>query len=150
MMEQEYYCTSVKEFNAMLRLIKPYLFTDVEVIYNIGSNQYYEYPLFIRANNHIFRIYFSESELYVHIYLAEKFDNMRKGDVVRYSFDLHDFDYIGAEEYKPDAKICGVFSVKGCGTTANLRGLELQFSNGRKLCIQSSDLVSGTMDSWIV
>ena len=59
-MEQEYQCTSVKELNAMLCAIKPQLFTDVEVIYNIGANQYYEYPLFICTNKHIFRIFFSD------------------------------------------------------------------------------------------
>ena len=58
--------------------------------------------------------------------------------------------YINPNEYKPNAKICGVLPIKGCGTTANLKGLELQFSNGRKLCIHSSDLVPGAMDSWIV
>ena len=149
-MEQEYLCTSVKELNAMLRAIKLELFTDVEVIYNTGAHQYYEHPLFICTNKHIFRIFFSDNELSVHIYSIENFNNMRNKDIVRYSSDPSDFDYIWPEGYTPNAKICGVLPIKGCGTTTNLKGLELQFSNGRKLCIQSSDLIPGAMDSWIV
>ena len=149
-MEQEHQCTSVKELNAMLRAIKPQLFTDVEVIYNIGAHQNYEYPLFICTNKHIFRIFFSDNSLSVHIYLVEDFNNMRQDDVIHYSLDPYDFDYIWPEGYTPNAKICGVLPIKGCGTTTNLKGLELQFSNGRKLCIQSSDLVPGAMNSRIV
>ena len=149
-MEQEYQCTSVKELNTMLRLIKPHLFTDVEVIYNIGAHQYYEYPLFICTNQHIFRFFFSDNDLSVHIYTAEEFNNIRSGDIVRYSLESADFDYINPNGYKPNAKICGVLPVRGCGTTANLKGIELQFSNGSKLHIESSDLIPGAMDSWIV
>ena len=149
-MEHEYQCTSVKELNTMLRLIKPHLFADVEVIYNIGAHQYYEYPLFICTNQHIFRFFFSDNDLSVHIFTTEEFNNMRNGDIVRYSLESTDFDYINPNEYKPSAKICGVLPIKGCGTTANLKGIELRFSNGSKLCIKSSDLVPGAMDSWIV
>ena len=149
-MEQEYQCTSVKKLNAMLCAIKPQFFTDVEVIYNIGANQYYEYPLFICTNKHIFRIFFSDNSLSLHIYLVEDFANMRQDNMIHYSLDPHDFDYIWPEGYMPNAKISGVVPVKGCGTTANLIGIELQFTNGRKLCIHSSDLIPGAMDSQIV
>ena len=149
-MEQEYQCTSVKELNAMLCAIKPQFFTDVEVIYNIGAHQYYEYPLFVCTNKHIFRIFFSDNSLSLHIYLVEDFDNMRQDNMIHYSLDPHDFDYIWPEGYMPNAKISGVVPVKGCGTTTNLKGIELQFTNGRKLCIHSSDLIPGAMDSQIV
>ena len=149
-MEQKYQCTSVKELNAMLCAIKPQFFTDVEVIYNIGAHQHYENPLFICTNKYIFRIFFSDNSLSVHIYLVEDFDNMRQDNMIHYSLDPHDFDYIWPEGYMPNAKISGVVPVKGCGTTANLKGIELQFTNGRKLCIHSSDLIPGAMDSQIV
>ena len=149
-MEQEHQCTSVKELNAMLRTIKPQLFTDVEVIYNIGAHQHYENPLFICTNKYIFRIFFSDNSFSVHIYLVEDFDNMRQDNMIHYSLDPHDFDYIWPEGYMPNSKISGVVPVKGCGTTANLKGIELQFTNGRKLCIHSSDLIPGAMDSQIV
>ena len=81
---------------------------------------------------------------------VEDFDNMRQDNMIHYSLDPHDFDYIWPEGYMPNAKISGVVPVKGCGTTTNLKGIELQFTNGRKLCIHSSDLIPGAMDSQIV
>ena len=119
------------------------------MIYNVGCFQYYEYPVFICTKNHVFRFFFSDHELSVHTYAVEDFCNMRKEDIMRYSSDPSDFDYILPEGYKPNAQICGVFPVKGCGVTSNLNGLALQFSNGSKLCMQSSDLVLGAMDSWV-
>ena len=144
-----YRCASIKEFNTMFKCIKTDILSDVDRIYNIGSHQYPEHPLFVCTKSQVFRIFFSDNELLLEIYSKEDFENMVNKDIVRYSNDPFDFDYIWPEAFFPNSQICNMLHLRGCGTTSNLNGVDIHFLNGTKLCIRSSDLVIGTMSSWI-
>jgi len=143
-----YRCTSIKEFNKMLNCIKTDIMSYVDCIYNIGSHQYPEYPLFVCTERKVFRIYFSDNELLIEIYGKENFEMMVEANIVRYSDNPTDFDYICPEAFIPDSQISNVLPLRGCGTTPNLKGVDIHFFNGTKLCIRSSDLVIGAMSSW--
>ena len=144
-----YRCTSIKEFNTMFKCIKADMLSDVDRIYNIGSHQYPEYPLFVCTNRQVFRIFFSDNELLLEVYSNEDFEKMMEKDIVRYSDDPTDFDYIWPEAFIPNSIISNIVPLRGCGTISNLEGIDFHFFNGTKLCIRSSDLVLGTMSSWI-
>ena len=92
---------------------------------------------------------FSDNELLLEVYSNEDFEKMMEKDIVRYSDDPTDFDYIWPEAFIPNSKIINIVPLRGCGTISNLKGLDIHFLNGTKLCIRFSDLVIGTMSSWI-
>ena len=144
-----YRCTSIKEFNTMFQCIQADILSDVDRIYNISSHQYSEYPLFVYTKRQVFRIFFWGNELLLDAYSNEDFEKMTEKDIVRYSDDPTDFDYIWPEAFIPNSKIINIVPLRGCGTISNLEGIDFHFFNGTKLCIRSSDLVLGTMSSWI-
>lgn len=144
-----YRCTSIKEFNTMFKCIQADILSDVDRIYNIGSHQYSEYPLFVYTKRQVFRIFFGGNELLLDAYSNEDFEKMMEKDIVRYSDDPTDFDYIWPEAFIPNSIISNIVPLRGCGTISNLEGIDFHFINGTKLCIRSSDLVLGTMSSWI-
>lgn len=149
-MDDHYMCTSVKEFNEMVRRIKPLLYTEIHKIYNLGGEQYYEYPLIIVAGEHTFRFYYSYGELIVDVYKTTEFRSQITGGIFRSREDPGAFDYVYSEfAYSPEASVCGLIPVKGIGTANNLRGFDVRLSGGRKICVRESELVEGTMDSWI-
>lgn len=148
-MKALYTCTSVKEFNDTVKSIRPHLFTDIDCIYNIGDSQYYDHPLFIFTLHHVFRIYFSDSTLSLAVYNTETFLKHIEGDIFRERDNTTDFDYLHPEAYYPNTGICNLISAKGCGVGRNLKGFDFTFSDGKHLCIRESDLIHGTMDSWI-
>jgi len=80
------------------------------------------------------------------VYERMLFEAYREGDVFR---EPDGTDRIHPEACCPGAGICGLTAVKGCGTQRNLKGLDIIFSDGKRLCVRGSDLVYGTMDSWI-
>ncbi len=84
-----------------------------------------------------------------HLQPNEDFEKMTEKDIVRYSDDPTDFDYIWPEAFIPNSIISNIVPLRGCGTISNLEGIDFHFFNGTKLCIRSSDLVLGTMSSWI-
>ena len=77
------------------------------------------------------------------------FEKMMEKDIVRYSDDPTDFDYIWPEAFIPNSKISNIVPLRGCGTMSNLKGLDIHFLNGSRLCVRSSDSVIGAMSSWI-
>lgn len=149
-MKASYRCTSIKEFNSIVKHIRSQLFTDIECVFNIGSTQYYEHPLFIFTESNVFRLYFSESELVLEVFHRSFFLEHCDKDIFRDPEHPGEFDYIYPEAYSPSSSICDVRSVKGCGTEQNLKGLDLIFSDGKHLCIRESEQVPYTMDSWII
>lgn len=144
-----YRCTSIKEFNTMFQCIQADMLSDADRIYNIGLHQYPEYPLFVYTKRQVFRIFFWGNELRLDAYSNEDFEKMTEKDIVRYSDDPTDFDYIWPEAFIPNSIISNIVPLRGCGTISNLEGIDFHFLNGTKLCIRSSDLVLGTMSSWI-
>ena len=101
------------------------------------------------APNGKYFAFFSDDELLLEVYSDEDFEKMTEKDIVCYSDDPADFDCIWPEAYILNSKITNIVSHRGCGTTSNLKGIDIHFFNGTKLCIRSSDLVIGTMSSWI-
>ena len=93
--------------------------------------------------------FFSDNELLLEVYNNEDFEKMMEKDIVRYSDDPTDFDYIWPEAFIPNSIISNIVPLRGCGTISNLEGIDFHFFNGTKLCIRFSDLVIGTMSSWI-
>lgn len=144
-----YTCSSIKEFNNMVKHVRPFLFTDIECIHNVGGSQYYEYPLFIFTLHHVFRIYFSDNSLSLEVYDRERFMKHIDGAILQESGDPTDFDYICPKAYYPNSGICDMIAIKGIGAKQNLEGFDLIFSDGKHLCVRKSNLVYGTMDSWI-
>ena len=144
-----YRCTSIKEFNTIFKCIKADILSDVDRIYNIGSHQYPEYPLFVYTKQQVFRIFFSDNELLLDAYSNEDFEKMMEKDIVRYSDDPTDFDYIWPEAFISNSKIINIVPIRGCGTMSNLKGLDIHFLNGSRLCVRSSDSVIGAMSSRI-
>ena len=148
-MEQSYKCTSVKEFNAMVRGIKPYLFTDIECIYNLSGSQFYEYPMFIFTEDNVFLLYYSGKELLIDIYPKDIFLNHVEKNRFIYPDNPAEFDYLYPEKLCPEASIVYMRPVRGCGTVCNLKGFDFCLSDGRYIYVRESDLVEGTMDSWV-
>lgn len=148
-MNTSYNCTSVKEFHAMCKCIRRQLFADVDGIYNIGGSQYYEHPLFIVMCDVVFRIYYSQSELSLTVYDRAYFRQHCNEGVFRDAEDPQNFDYISPDVRCQNVRIIDMHAVKGCGTEQNLRGFDIVFSDGKRLCIRESELVPYTMDSWL-
>ena len=144
-----YRCTSIKEFNTMFKCIKADILSDVDRIYNIDSHKYPEHPLFVYTKQQVFRIFFSDNELLLEAYSNEDFEKMMEKDIVRYSDDPTAFDYTWPEAFIPNSKISNIVPLRGCGTKSNLKGLDIHFLNGSRLCVRSSDSVIGAMSSWI-
>lgn len=142
-------CSSVKEFNNVVKCIQTQLFTDIECVYNIGSAQYYEYPLFLFTKNNVFRIYFSESELSLNVFERNRFQEHCDRDIFRDPEYPQAFDYIRTETYYPNARICDMIAAECFGTERNLLGFDIVLSDGKRLCVRESDLVPYTMDSWV-
>lgn len=148
-MKSSYTCVSIKELNNVFKRIRSKLFTDIDCVYNLGRSQYYEYPLFLFTKHHVFRLYYSDNELDLEIFEREHFCEQCHDSVFREFEHPQEFDYVYPEAYYPNAKICDVLVVRGCGTEKNLKGIDLIFSDGRHLCVRESELVRYTMDSWI-
>ena len=147
--EQNYTCTSVKEFDAMLECINPYICVDITHIYNIGMYHFYEYPLVLFTRQHVFRFYFSDGDLSLTIYSKDAFMKMTDNGIARYSDNPGDFDYLQPETYTPTGKIRNLLPIMQEGNASVLGGFDLLFADGNRICVRSSDLVCGAMDSWV-
>ena len=120
----------------------------VKEVYNLGDNQPYESPLFIYSGYSIIMLYFSDDVLSLNVYDKDFFIRNIRGGIFREEPDSEEFYYV----YFPDSKLIGSFiqninvEENGDGTIGKV---ELVFKDGRHLYIEHSDLVLGTMNSYI-
>ena len=120
----------------------------VKEIYNVGDTQLSESPLFIYSGYSIIMVYLSEGTLFLNIYEKDFFIRNIRGGVFREEPDSENFYYV----YFPDSKLIGSF-IQNIDVKENEDGtvgkVELIFKDGRRLHIEHSGSVNGTMNSYI-
>ncbi len=120
----------------------------VKEIYNVGDTQPSESPLFIYSGYSIIMVYLSEGTLFLNIYEKDFFIRNIRGGVFREEPDSENFYYV----YFPDSRLINSF-VEDIKVHENENGtinnIDIMFKNGQHLHIGHSDLVSGTMNSYI-
>ena len=142
-------CSSVREFNEQYKLIHSEICTAVDHVYNLGNNQYYEYPLFLVTSQTVFRLYFSDGEFSLQQYPRTEFSAKTEGGIFRESAADCDFDYIHPESYQPNSSIYDVVPIKRSSTSSVLKGVDILFSDGKRISLRESALVDGGMDSCV-
>ncbi len=120
----------------------------VKEVYNLGDTQPEESPLFIYSGYSIIMIYLSNGVLSLNIYDKDFFIQHIRGGIFRGEPDSEEFYYV----YFPDSKLIGSF-IQNIDVKENEDGttdkVELIFKDGRHLHIERSDLIEGTMNSYI-
>ena len=120
----------------------------VKELYNLGDTQPEESPLFIYSGYSIIMVCLSKEKLSLNVYDKDFFIRRVRGGIFREEPDSEEFYYV----YFPDSKLIGSFiqninvEEKDDGTIGKI---ELVFKDGRHLHIEHSDLVLGTMNSYI-
>lgn len=120
----------------------------VKELYNLGDTQPEESPLFIYSGYSIIMVCLSKEKLSLNVYDKDFFIRRVRGGIFREEPDSEEFYYV----YFPDSELIGSFvqninvEEKDDGTIGKI---ELVFKDGRHLHIEHSDLVLGTMNSYI-
>ena len=120
----------------------------VKEVYNTGDGQDSESPLFLYSGYSIIMAYLSEGGLSLKVYDKDFFIQHIRGGIFRESPDSDDFYYISFTK----AKLINSF-VQNIDTMEYENGgiacVVITFKDGRKLHIEHSPLVKGTMRSYI-
>lgn len=120
----------------------------VKEIYNLGDTQPSESPLFIYSGYSIIMAYLSEGTLFLNIYDKDFFIRNIRGGVFREEPDSEKYSYV----YFPGSKLINspVQNIEIQETeNGKIKSLDLEFKNGRKLHMEHSASVCGTMHSYI-
>ena len=141
-MYKEYHCRSVKDVSCMADDLRKYTFSCIDRVENLGCSHFYDEPLFLFLENHVMRIWFTEKQLDLSVYdRAFFFDHIENNHIFRDPVYPGEFDYIGQENYAPDATLCNITAHRSCGTTDNLKGVYFHLSDGSKLYICESEQI---------
>ena len=114
---------------------------------NIILYQYSEYSLIIFTNDHVFRVFINDLVVEFDIFEKQYFLNKLENNHI-FRENEKEFYYIYYPE--PYTAECSVINIEMISDNYN-QNISIVFSltNGRKLLLQPSELVVGTMDSWI-
>ena len=121
----------------------------VKEVYNLGSSQYCDSPLFIYSGYSVIMAYLTEDGLSLTSYDKDFFIQHIRGGIFREDPDAEDFYYFSF----PNAKLINSF-VQNFNVLeredGSIYGIDISFENKLCLHLEPSSLVSGTMSSRII
>lgn len=117
----------------------------IHTAHNLGSAQFYEHPLFLIGSSKVFRIYLSDGEITIDSYLADTFKKNAKNGIFRDPDHPDQFDYF----YPKGTAIESTITSVHIKTNTRPYEVALKLLNGKTIVLKESNLVPGTMDTYI-
>lgn len=120
----------------------------VKEIYNTGDAQYYESPLFLYSGYSVIMLYLFDGRVELNVYDKDFFIQHIRGDIFRETPEGEEFYYM----YFPNSKIVNDHA-KNINILEDSNGkihkIDLTFKSGQHLHVEHSNLVYGTMCSYL-
>lgn len=122
----------------------------VSKIYNLGGPNFYEYPLFIYVGHLVYRVFFDEDSLSIQRYSINEFESNLSNGIFNSSKDDSDFDYVCRDCVVVESKISEVHITPATiDSIDKIQQIRFIFENKCSLCIEYSNLIPKTMNSWM-
>ena len=122
----------------------------ISKIYNLGGPSFYEYPIFVYLDHLVYCLFLDEDSLSIQDYSVTAFEKMLSNGIFKPSENDSDFYYIDRDCIAVESKISNTYvtptTINGVEKTQRIKFV---FENKRSLYIEYSDLVPGTMASWM-